>query len=84
MLLIGGSGTAKTSSVIMYSQNLDKTTQSFLRMNFSSASQPGSFQNSIEEKCDAKIGKDFAPPGGKIMTVFIDDISMPLINAWGD
>ena len=53
-------------------------------MNFSSASQPGSFQNSIEEKCDAKIGKDFAPPLNKTMTVFIDDVSMPLINDWGD
>jgi len=37
VLIVGGSGTAKTSSVLMYSASLDKSTSSFLRMNFSSA-----------------------------------------------
>jgi dynein heavy chain len=57
VLLIGGSGTAKTSSVLMWSQKFDSTVQLFKRINFSSATSPGLFQASIEQECDNKMGK---------------------------
>lgn len=47
VLLIGGSGTAKTSSVLMWSQKFDPGVQLFKRINFSSATSPGLFQASI-------------------------------------
>ena len=83
-LLIGGSGTAKTSSVLMYSDKFDKEKMLFKRINFSSATRPSTFQANIEVECDFKVGKDFSPPGNKNMTVFIDDISMPQVNKWND
>lgn len=84
VILVGGSGTAKTSSVLMYANKFQKDKMLFKRINFSSATLPSHFQAAIEAECDFKIGKDFAPPQSKMMTVFIDDLSMPFVNKWGD
>ena len=42
-LLLGVAGSAKTSSVLMYSQDFDKNTTLFKRLNFSSATTPQMF-----------------------------------------
>lgn len=83
-LIIGGSGTAKTSSALMYANKFDTTKMLLHRINFSSATQPVHFQSSIESVCEQKIQKGFGPKEFKIMTVFIDDFSMPEKNEWGD
>ena len=84
VLLVGSPGTAKTSTALMYFATLDAAKHIVKRINFSSATAPGMFQEAIDGALDKRGGKTFGPPGGKRMTVFIDDISMPAINAWGD
>jgi hypothetical protein len=42
-MLIGVSGTAKTSSILMYSEKFNREVMLFKRMNFSSATAPITF-----------------------------------------
>jgi len=84
VLLVGGSGTAKTSTALMFFNDFDPAAMLLKRVNFSSATTPGLFQQQIEGDLDKRGGKNFGPANGKKMTVFLDDLSMPLINDWGD
>jgi len=84
LLLVGGPGTAKTSIVNMYIARQNKATYLHKQMNFSSATTPLIFQQTIEAAIDKRSGKVFGPPPGKKMITFLDDVSMPEINKWGD
>ncbi|KAH0792655.1 Dynein heavy chain family protein [Histomonas meleagridis] len=83
-LLFGDSGTAKTATINSFLKSFNKDKWTTKTFNFSSATTPYLFQTSIQSIVEKTIGSTYGPIGGKRMEVFIDDISMPLINEWGD
>jgi len=84
VLMVGGPGTAKTSTALMFFSRLDPTQMLVKRVNFSSLTTPFMCQQTIEVELEKRGGRNFGPPGGRAMTIFIDDISMPQVNNWGD
>jgi len=83
-MMVGGPGTAKTSIAMMYIDAQPKSQVLHKRMNFSSATSPLIFQRIIESTVEKRSGKIFGPPANKKLLVFLDDVSMPEINKWGD
>ena len=83
-LLVGGAGTAKTSTVMQFIGRFNAETTTSKVMTFSFLTTPQIFQITIESSVEKRQGRTYGPPGGKQMCVFIDDISMPYINEWND
>lgn len=83
-LMVGLPGTAKTSTALMFVGQYSADVMLSKRLNLSSATTPLGLQKSIEAELEKKNGRTHCPPGGRSMTIFIDDASMPLVNTWGD
>ena len=83
-LLIGGPGTAKTTTVNQFLSSFNKETHVSKTITFSYLTTPGILQNAVEGSMEKRQGRSYGPPSGRNMTIFVDDMSMPATNQWGD
>lgn len=84
VLFTGGPGVSKTADIIMYLVSLNAESYNIKTTPFSFVTTPMIFQRTLEGTVEKRQGRTYGPPGGKKCVFFIDDISMPVINSWGD
>jgi dynein heavy chain len=86
ILLVGPSGSAKTSIIDSFIAATLKHSDSFIsqKVNLSSAFCPQDFQLAVENWVEKRQGRTFGPPAGKSLIVFVDDCNLPRINQWKD
>ena len=84
VLFTGAAGVSKTATILQYLHALDREIYSIKMTPFSYVTTPEIFQRTLESCVEKRQGRTVGPPGGKKCALFIDDISMPVINNWGD
>lgn len=83
VLLTGPVGTAKTSTSQSVLNSLDPNLYAVLNVNMSAQTTSQNLQDAIEGRVEKRTKENFAPPGGKNLIVFLDDLNMPAKETYG-
>lgn len=82
VMLVGGAGSGKSVIVSDKLQSLsDNYAVQNVPFNFYTTSEM--LQKILEKPLEKKAGRNFGPPGNKTMIYFIDDMNMPMVDAYG-
>jgi dynein heavy chain len=83
-LITGEAGTSKTTTTMMFSESFDPSMHYLKHIHFSSITTPYYVQKTLETELEKRGGKSFGPSNGRKMMFFLDDVSLPQKNEWGD
>ena len=82
VMLVGGTGTGKTALVRAYLASLDEATLSrTVSMNY--YMDASALQARIDGAVDKRSGRLYGPPQGKKLLLFLDDLNLPFVEAYG-
>eukprot|EP00210_Caulerpa_lentillifera_P005286 g5050.t1 len=82
-LLVGDSGTAKTTIVEKYLEALSVDHNVILGLSFSSRTKAKYIQRALEDVIEKRTKDSYGPPVGKRLHVFVDDLNMPQVDLYG-
>ncbi|KAL1464921.1 hypothetical protein WDU94_004526, partial [Cyamophila willieti] len=82
-LVVGDPGSSKTATMMNFLRSLSPDTFSQLHVNFSSRTSSMSMQRNLESVVEKKTRDVYAPPAGKKLVLFIDDLNMPQVDKYG-
>ena len=83
VLFAGESGTAKSVTINGFLAQLSPDSFATLGVSFSSRTSARDLQANIEGAVDKRSGRIYGPPPGKKLVVFVDDMHMPRVDAYG-
>ena len=84
VLLMGETGVGKSCIIQTYLDEI-VSTQKYVSatVNYSAQTNPSNLRDVFESKLEKKRKKLIAPPAGKHMIMFIDDLNMPALEIYG-
>ncbi|XP_035709844.1 dynein beta chain, ciliary [Folsomia candida] len=82
VMLVGGAGTGKT---VIINDKLAALSDSYAIQNvpFNFYTTSEMLQRVMEKPLEKKAGRNYGPPGNKKLIYFIDDMNMPMVDAYG-
>ncbi|KAM8866758.1 dynein axonemal heavy chain 10 isoform 2-T2 [Synchiropus picturatus] len=83
VLLVGESGTSKTATIHNFLKNQSAETITTLIINFSSRTTSLDLQRNLEANVEKRTKETYGPPMGRRLLVFMDDLNMPKVDAYG-
>eukprot|EP00929_Paragymnodinium_shiwhaense_P077084 TRINITY_DN3967_c0_g3_i3.p1 TRINITY_DN3967_c0_g3~~TRINITY_DN3967_c0_g3_i3.p1 ORF type:complete len:4541 (+),score=1544.66 TRINITY_DN3967_c0_g3_i3:127-13749(+) len=83
VLFVGESGTAKSVTMQNTLEEYPQEQSTILNINFSSRTSSADFQRTLTDNVSKRTGRIYGPEANKKLRIFIDDLSMPKIDAYG-
>jgi dynein heavy chain len=85
VMLVGNAGCGKTALAMGLLQKLikeNKDTLMSVNISLNYYTDSMTLQRSLEDPLEKKAGRSFGPPGNKKLVYFVDDLNMPMLDAY--
>lgn len=83
VMLVGGAGSGKSVIVSNMLGSLSTENYEITNVPFNFYTTSEMLQKVLEKPLEKKAGRNYGPPGSKLMIYFVDDMNMPEVDTYG-